>query len=119
MSEPKYAMYVGDYETTVSVWLRKNGEEYPIYANTRGQCEWYTHNVSDCENTTEQALSDGLKAWLAEFHRRINSVDDVTPNHAMPDVEWYEVEFLNAIGEPEITDEVMDLLEWAYNEEQQ
>lgn len=117
MNESKYAMYVGEYHTTVSVWIRKNGEEYPIYANTRGNCEWYTHNVSDCENATEQELSEGLKAWLAEYHRRIHGVDDVTPNRAMPALEWYEVEFMNAIGDPELTDEVADLLEWAYKME--
>ena len=113
-----YRMYTGDEVKTVSVWVVKGDKEYPIYANTRGRCEWYTHNLGECENTTGDELSDELITWLAEYHRRITGQGEMTPNREMPDVEWYEIEFLNAIGEPMITDEAFELMEWAYEVEQ-
>jgi len=115
MSE-KYAMFVGDAIKTVSVFVRDDGREYPIYANTRGQTEWYTHEIGEYENVTETLLSDELKTWLAEFHARITGEGDTHPNRELPEVEWYETEFLNAIGKPVVVPEVFELMEWAYEE---
>jgi len=115
MSE-KYAMFVGEAVKTVSVFKRKNGREYPIYANTRGQTEWYTHEIGEHENVTESTLSGELKAWLAEYHARITGEGETHPNRELPEVEWYEREFLNAIGNPCVIPEVFELMEWAFNE---
>ena len=114
----KYALYIGNNINTVSLWVREGDKEYPIYANTRGIHEWYTFNREDYENTEPHQLSDELIAWLAEYHRRIHSVDETKENRELPDLEWYEDELLNAIGNPGVTQEVFDLMEWAYEVEQ-
>lgn len=115
MSE-KYTMFVGDAIKNVSVFVRKRDREYPIYANTRGECEWYTFTIDDYENVQQVGISLALKHWLAEFHARITGEGDTHRNSELPDLEWYETEFLNAIGEPVVTDEQFEMMEWAFNE---
>ena len=115
MSE-KYALYVGDTINTVSLWVRKDGNEYPIYANTRGTHEWYTFDPTDYKNSEPHSLSEELVAWLADYYRRIYGAGEVKGNSELPEPEWYEVELLGAIATPGITPEQEDLLEWAYNE---
>jgi len=114
MSE--YVLYLGDLVQTVSLWKRDGDTEHPIYANTRGQCEWFRFDADTYENTSPNALSESLKEWLAELHIRLTSVEDGTPNRELPDLEWYEHELINAIGDPAVTPEQAELLEWAYNE---
>ena len=118
MSDITYHLYLGDAVQTVSLWRREGNTEHPIYANTRGQCEWFTFNAGDCENTTPHALSDALVEWLAEMHRRIECVGDMTPNRELPELEWYETEVINAIANPAVTEEQFELMEWAYEEVQ-
>jgi len=112
----KYTMFVGDAVKTVSVFARDDGREYPIYANTRGLTEWYTHEIDEYENCEQTGISDELKEWLAEYHARITGEGDMTENMDLPDLEWYEREFLNAIGEPVVTTEQFDMMEWAFGE---
>lgn len=120
----KYAIYTGNTINTVSVWVRRGEKEYPIYANTRGRCEWYTFDTSEYENTEPTELSSEMLEWLAHFHRVREGLIDT---HGLPakaieddkpdvDPEWYEVEILNSIGDPEFTAEQVELLEWAYNQ---
>ena len=115
MSE-KYAIYTGDTVRTVSLWVRRDGKEYPIYANTRGKSEWYTHDTEEYENTTPTELSDEFVEWLAHLHRvRTGLVGAIEARETEPDAdpEWYEVEILNAINQPGMTDEQAELLSWA------
>ena len=127
MSE-KYAIYTGTELTTVSLWVREGDNEYPIYANTRGRSEWYSHDRDVYENTEPSALSETCKAWLAHFHRvtegKIEDGGDSmfwadTVEADRPDEQpdaWYEVELINAINQPGMTPEQEDLLAWAYSE---
>jgi len=115
MSE-KYTMFVGDAIKTVSVFVRRDGREYPFYANTRGQCEWYTFSVDEYENVQQVGVSDELKAWLAEYHARITSEGETHHGEELPKIEWHEKEFLNSIGKPEVTPEQFEMMEWAFNE---
>jgi len=125
MTEPRYVIYTGDAITTVSLWRREGDREYPIYANTRGQCEWYSTDPECYENTTAEPLSETLKEWLAHYYRvQQGLLNDESMFAAerveadQPDTEpvWYETEILNAFGECELTPEQNDLLEWAYRE---
>ena len=114
----KYALYIGDNIQTVSLWVRDGDNEYPIYANTRGVCEWFSFDREDYENCEPHQLSDELITWLAEYHRRIKAVGPTTDNSELPELEWYEQELLNAIATPKVTPEQFDLMEWAYEVEQ-
>jgi len=116
MSE--YVLYTGETVTTVSLWKRTEQREVPIYANTRGQCEWYSTDVDSFENTEPNKVSEALLEWLAEMHRRIESVDleHSKDNHMLPDIEWYEAEIVHAIGDPSYTHEQQALLAWAVNQ---
>jgi len=120
-----YAIYVGDAINTVSLWKRDGEKEYPIYANTRGQCEWYSTNPDVYENTETAELSDKFVEWLAHFHRVKEGLVDVDSMYYAKAVEedrpeeeprWFETEILNAIGNPGYTPEQEELLEWAHNE---
>lgn len=117
MSE-KYQLYLGDKVKTVSLWVREGDNEYPIYANTRGQCSWYTHSVDEYENTSPNSLSNEFIEWLAELHCRITGVGETTVNRQLPDLDWYEVEIINSVGNPVLTEEQSELLAWAYEQEQ-
>ena len=124
----KYAIYTGDNITTVSLWVRKEGDEYPIYANTRGQCEWYSFDTDVSENTTATSLSEPMIEWLAHLHRARNGLYELEMSTMLPasrraeiaehepdeDPEWYEVEILNHIDKPGMTPEQEELLEWAH-----
>lgn len=110
----KYALYRGETVNTISLWVRRDGKEYPIYSNTRGQTVWFDFEQDVYENTDPHALSDALVEWLAELHRRITGEGEMTPNLKMPEREWYETELLNAIGNPSVTEEQSKLMEWAY-----
>jgi len=115
----KYVLYTGDELTTVSLWVREGGKEYPIYANTRGRSEWYSHEIDVFENTSAEPLSDTLKEWLASAHKVRSDEIDASPWRVEPDEEpeaWYEVELFNAVNNPGMTPEQADLLEWAYEE---
>lgn len=121
----KYDIYVGDNINTVSLWVRRDGKEYPIYANTRGQTEWYSHDADVYENTDTVGLSDAFIEWLAHLHKVREGLyeregmflaKDVEQHEPDADPEWYEVEILNAINNPGMTPEQEELLEWAYNE---
>ena len=116
MSE--YIIYTGEKVSTVSLWERDGDEEIPIYANTRGQCEWYSTDVNEYENTTPNKISDSLIEWLAELYRRIEGDDaeNSKPNHMLPDLKWYEAEIIDSIGNPAYTEEQANLLQWAHNE---
>jgi len=127
MSE--YALYVGDTVQTVSLWVRRGDKEYPIYANTRGQCEWNDFDTDTYENVSQDELSDGLIAWLAHIHAVNNGLLESESESmfyaerakdAEPDVEleWYEIELINSIGNPSLTPEQEKLLAWAYEQEQ-
>lgn len=122
---PPYVIYTGDHVTTVSLWKREDGREYPIYANTRGQCEWYSTDPKVFENTSAEPLSETFIEWLAHYYRVQHGLLDgesMYPQERVqadqPDAEpvWYETEILNAIGEPGLTPEQEELLEWAYVE---
>lgn len=126
----KYAIYVGDNIKTVSLWVRQEENEYPIYANTRGQCAWYSFRRDVYENAHPTELSETCKEWLAHFHRIKSGLIENRESMFLRDVveadrpdndpeAWYETEILNAIGEPGYTPEQEDLLEWAYNEVQE
>ena len=119
MSDVEYVLYTGDKINTVSLWRREGDTEHPIYANTRGKCEWYSFDADTYENTEPNALSDELVEWLAEYHRRITGQGDMQSNLDMEDPKWYEAEILNAIGDPQIPPEQFELMEWAYNEVQE
>jgi hypothetical protein len=125
----KYAIYTGNNITTVSLWIRRDGNEYPIYANTRGQTEWYSHDTDVYENTQSERLSNIMVEWLAHIYRARNGLYDLDTDsmflaerqseieeHA-PDKKpvWYEVEILNAIDNPGMTPEQEELLKWAHN----
>lgn len=110
----KYALYVGDTINTVSLWVRRDGNEYPIYANTRGQTEWYTFDVDDYENCEQTSLSQAFIDYLA-FLKYQHDTGGTDPSAFPPeaDPEWYEIEIWNAIGQPGFTKEQYELLEWA------
>jgi len=127
----KYALYIGDNIQTVSLWVRQNGKEYPIYANTRGQCEWYGFSTDEYENVHTETLSERAIEWLAHIHRVQNGLLD-TDSESMylagrvkadrPEADpeaWYERELLNHIGEPSLTEEQAKLCEWGYNQVQE
>lgn len=125
MGNEPYALYVGDFHKTISLWKREDGKEYPIFANTRGQPEWYSISTDVYENTTPTNLSDEFVEWLAHFYRARNGLldsdsmflaDMVEEDQPDEDPKWYEIEILNEIGKPDYTPEQEDLLEWAYNE---
>jgi len=125
MTDPQYVIYTGDTITTVSLWRREDGREYPIYANTRGLCVWYSLDPECYESTTAEPLSKTLKEWLAHFYRvQQGLLDDESMFAAervdadQPDAEpvWYETEILNAFDSRSLTPEQTDLLEWAYRE---
>jgi len=125
MSDEKYALYRGDKINTVSLWVRKDGREYPIYANTRGQCEWYSFDPDVSENTSASALSETFKEWLAHFYRVRHGLIDTEGmfpadayEQAEPETEpeWFETEILNHIDNSGMTPEQEALLEWAYGE---
>jgi len=124
MSE-KYAIYLGDRINNISLWVREDGKEYPIFANTRGQGEWYSLNPDVYENTEPHSLSAEMKEWLAHIHRVENGLIEhdgmfaakaIEADAPDADPEWYETEIVNQIGEPGFTPEQEDLLEWAYKE---
>jgi len=121
----KYDIYVGDNINTVSLWVRRDGKEYPIYANTRGQCEWYSHDADVYENTDTVGLSDAFVEWLAHYHKVLNGLyesdsmflaDRIEENEPETEPEWYEVEILNVINDPGMTPEQEELLAWAYEQ---
>jgi len=113
----EYVVYTGTLVETVSLWRREDDKEYPIYANTRGQCEWFSFDVDTFENTEPNTLSDELVTWLSEYYARIQGVAETTPKTEMPELKYYEREILNAIDDPTITDEQWELMEWAFNKE--
>jgi hypothetical protein len=124
MTDSQYVIYTGDTVTTVSLWKREGGKEYPIYANTRGQCEWYSFDPNHYENTSVETLSETCKEWLAHFYRVQQGLlndESMFPAERVeadqPDAEpavWYEVELLNAFDDRGLTPEQTDLLEWAH-----
>jgi len=114
----EYVMYTGDYQTTVGVWKREGETEIPIYANTRGASEWFSTDVNVSENVQQTKLSDPLIQALGDIWANMQNLSGggVIDTSGL---EWYEIEFLNAIGDPIITPEQEELLEWAYNEVQE
>ena len=126
----KYHMYVGEKIPSVNVFKVEGEKEYPIYANTRGRTEWYTFDVDYYENTEQSELSNDLIAYLAHYYRvRENKLqfdsdsmyfaEMIKNDKPDVDLEWYEIEFLNVMGDPRWTPEQEELLEWAYNEVQE
>jgi hypothetical protein len=124
----RYQLYTGNNIQTVSLWVRRDGKEYPIYANTRGQCEWYSHRPDVYENTNPHSLSDTFVEWLAHFYKVKEGLIDRdgmfladAAAHAEPeqDPKWYETEILNHIDQPGMTPEQEELLEWAYQQVQE
>jgi len=121
----KYQIYTGENISTVSLWVRRDGKEYPIYANTRGQCEWYSHSTTVYENTAPTQLSETFVEWLAHLYRVQNDLYDregmflaqTYEQHEPEETpEWYETEILNHINQPGMTPEQEELLEWAYEQ---
>jgi len=125
-----YVIYLGDKIKTVGLWKREDGKEYPIYGNTRGASEWYSLDVGVYENTGVVELSDVFIEWLAHYHRVENGLlesdsdsmflaEHVEEDAPDENPRWFEVEILNAMGNPGYTPEQGELMEWAYNEVQE
>lgn len=121
----KYVWYIGDPIPSTGLWVRKNGNEYPIYENTRGQQAWYSFEVGEFDNAQITELSDAFIEWLAHHHRVRNGLVEnesifpastIVDDEPDADPEWYEIELLNTIDNPDLTPEQEDLLEWAYEQ---
>jgi len=114
MSESKYVIYVGETVNTTSLWVRRGGQEYPIYANTCGKSEWYSFDTNEYENTEATELSEAFIDYLAWLKAEQDSMF-LASSLEWPeaDPEWYEVEILNSISDPSMTTEQHNLLEWA------
>ena len=110
----KYEIYVGDNIPATSLWVRRDGKEYPIYSNTRGNCSWYTHSINEYANTAQRGLSQAFVDYLA-FTKYQADTGGFDPTAQPPenDPKWYEIEILNALGNPGFTKEQYELLEWA------
>lgn len=120
----KYVIYLGDKVKHVSLWVREEDNEYPIYANTRGLSTWFSKDTDSYENTEPTSLSGEMVEWLAHYHRVEEGLIEhegmfLAPSveEDRPDVEpeWYETEILNHISRPSYTAEQRELMEWAYN----
>lgn len=106
MPAKEYVFFVGEHIKTVSLWRRIGDKEHPIYANTRGQCEWYSFDAGECENTAETKPTEA-------FWKALRKISNGEGRFSIEECEWYEREVVSALGNPNFTDEQRELLEFA------
>ena len=108
MSEyPEYRFYVGVNVGNVSLWRRTAEDtEQPIMANTRGLTTWFSYDFDEYENTDPERPTQAFWDALAALRQGAYEVD-------LSDCEWYERELVHSLGDPALTDEQEQLLDYA------
>lgn len=112
----KYAFRLDKPIRKVSLWVRTGDkEERPIYSNTRGSSGWYSSDVDEAVAGEIAPLSEGFIQHLHWYN--LNNLNGNSKNEDIEKpgivVSWYEAEVLNAIGTPKLSDEQLELIEWA------
>lgn len=104
---PQYRFYVGESVGNVSLWRRTDEDtEKPIVANTRGLTTWFSYEFDEYANTEPEEPTQQFWDALAKIAAGVREVE-------IADCEWYERELVQSLGEPELTTEQEDLLDYA------
>jgi hypothetical protein len=104
---PEYRFYIGERIGNVSLWRRTAEDtEQPIMANTRGLTTWFSYDFDEYENTEPAQPTQAFWDALAALRQGAYEVD-------LAECEWYERELIHSLGEPAMTGEQEQLLEYA------